>query len=457
MFSVKLIPNKLRRPMALMVVAVFAASACSNSAASPTATNTTTPTTAPGQSAAVPTATITPTTGPITGSLTVMGTWAGDEETSFRAMIQPWVNQTGVQVKYTGTRDLNASLSQGIKTGNLPDMAGIPGPAQMVEYQTAGKLVDLTNILDTATYMANNSKGLTDLGTINGKIYGVFIKAAVKGLIWYSPKTLDLSAGAPKTWADLQTLATASKAKAKATWCVGLESGAASGWAGTDFIEDIVLRSAGPDVYKQWYQGKIKWSDPKIKAAFQTYGDVIKASYGGPDYILGTNFGNGGDQLFSTPPGCLFHHQASFITGFSKFKTGVAGTDYDFFPFPDIDPAYTGAVEGAGDLFSMFHDTPAARSLMAYLVTPAAQSIWVARGGALSPNKLVTNYPDSVSRRSGELLANATIFAFDASDSMPTAMNAEFFKEILVFVKDPTKLDAVLADLDSIQASAYSS
>src|SRR5450759_1965570 len=111
-FSAKVIPNKLRRPLALMVVAVFAASACSNSAASPTAT--TAPTT-PGQSAAAPTATVTPTTGPITGSLTVMGTWSGDEETSFRAMIQPWVNQTGVQVKYTGTSDLNASLSQGIK------------------------------------------------------------------------------------------------------------------------------------------------------------------------------------------------------------------------------------------------------------------------------------------------------------------------------------------------------
>ena len=116
MFSAKSIPDKLRRPLALMVVAVFAASACSNSSASPTATAAAT---TPGQSAAAATSTITPTAGPLTGSLTVMGTWSGDEETSFRAMIQPWVNQTGVQVKYTGTRDLNASLSQGIKTGNL--------------------------------------------------------------------------------------------------------------------------------------------------------------------------------------------------------------------------------------------------------------------------------------------------------------------------------------------------
>ena len=456
MFPGKAIPTKLWRPLTLLVATAVVAAACSSTSSTPTAAPppTTGPVTTPAPAA---TAVVTPTTGPIGGSVTVVGTWSGAEQTAFLAMIQPWVNQTGVQVKYTGTRDINAQLAQGIQTGNLPDLAGLPGPGQMAEYQAAGKLIKLDGVLDTATYKANNSPGLVNLGIVNGSIYGVFIKAAVKGLIWYNPKTLDLSAGAPKTWTDLTALASANASKAKATWCVGLESGAASGWPGTDFIEDFVLRTAGPDAYQQWYQGKVKWSDPKIKAAFQSYADVIKAAYGGSNYVLSTNFGNGGDGLFTTPANCLFHHQASFITTFGGFAKGTAGTSYDFFPFPDIDPAYAGAVEGAGDLFGMFHDTPAARSLMAYLVTPAAQSIWVGIGGALSPNKLVNNYPDDIARRSGELLANAKFFVFDASDNMPTAMNAEFEKEILVLVKDPTKIDAILADLDTTQASAYGS
>ncbi len=456
MFPGKSNPTKLWRPLTLLVAAAVVATACSSSTSTPTAAPppTTGPETTPAPAA---TATVTPTTGPIGGSLTVVGTWTGAEQTAFLAMVQPWVNQTGVQVKYTGTRDINAQLAQGIQTGNLPDLAGLPGPGQMAEYQAAGKLIKLDDVIDINTYKANNSPGLVSLGIVNDSVYGVFIKASVKGLIWYNPNTLDLSAGAPKTWTDLTTLATANASKAKATWCVGLESGAASGWPGTDFIEDFVLRTAGPDVYKQWYQGKVKWTDPKIKAAFQSYADVIKASYGGSNYILSTNFGNGGDGLFTTPPNCLFHHQASFITTFGGFAKGVAGTSYDFFPFPDIDPAYAGAVEGAGDLFGMFNDTPAARSLMAYLVTPAAQSIWVGIGGALSPNKLVNNYPDDIARRSGALLADAKFFVFDASDNMPTAMNAEFEKQILVVVKDPTKIDSALADLDTVQASAYGS
>ena len=112
---------------------------------------------------------------------------------------------------------------------------------------------------------------------------------------------------------------------------------------------------------------------------------------------------NAGDPLFKTPPGCLFLHQASFITGLGAFKALKAGTDYNFFPFPDINTQFTGGLEGAGDLFGMFHDTPQAHALMQWLVTPEAQQIWVSRGGAISANKAVTTYPDDIAKRSADL------------------------------------------------------
>ena len=386
-------------------------------------------------------------------SVTVIGTWGGTEQDAFFSMVKPWEDQTGAKVKYTGTRDLNTVLTTGVASGVLPDLAGLPGPGQMTEW--ADSLIDLGGVLDAATYTSETAAPLVELGTVNGKLVGVFIKTAVKGLIWYSPKTIDIASGSTATWDDLKALATANKDKADAEWCMGVESGAASGWAGTDWIEDIVLRQAGPDVYNTWWQGQTKWTDPAIKAAFQTFGDVVANSYGGAKTINSTNFANGGDPLFKSPPGCLFHHQASFITGLGAFKTAAAGTDYDFVPFPDIDPAHAGAVEGAGDLFGMFHDTPAARSLMAYLVTAPAQDIWVKIGGALSANKNATSYPDDISKRSAELLQNAKTFVFDASDLMPTAMNSAFNAAIVKYVQSPDQLDAILADLDKTQVDAY--
>jgi alpha-glucoside transport system substrate-binding protein len=404
--------------------------------------------------AASPSAAASAATGSLAGqSVTVIGTWGGTEQDAFMAMVKPWEDQTGATVKYTGTRDLNTVLTTGVASGVLPDLAGLPGPGQMNEW--ASSLVDLSTVLDVNTYKSETAAPLVDLGTVNGKMVGVFIKTSIKGLIWYDPKVLDLSASAPTTWDALQTVIANNKSKAAAPWCLGVESGAASGWPGTDWIEDFVLRQAGPDVYNQWWQGKIKWSDPAIKTAFQSFGQIVAQSYGGATAVNATNFANAGDPLFKTPPGCLFLHQASFITGLGAFPKMTSGTDYNFFPFPDINTQFTGAVEGAGDLFGMFHNTPAAASLMAYLVTAPAQDIWVKLGGAISANKNATDYPDAISKRSADLLANAKVFVFDASDLMPTAMNNEFWADIVKYVQHPDQLDALLADLDKTQADAY--
>jgi alpha-glucoside transport system substrate-binding protein len=390
-------------------------------------------------------------------SVSVIGTWGGDEQKAFLAMVAPWETQTGNKVKYTGTRDINTVLTTGVASGVLPDLAGLPGPGQMNEFAKSGALKPLDAVLDVATYKAETAPALVTLGTVDGKLSGVFIKAAVKGLIWYNPKLHDYSAAPPATWDDLKSQATANKGNATAIWCLRLGSGAASGWPGTDWIEDLVLRQAGPDVYNSWWAGKTKWTDPAIKTAFQTYLTDVVANIQDPTEAVDPtkDFSGGGDPLFASPPGCELFHQASFITGLGGFKDKKAGTDYNFFPFPDVNTQFTGALEGAGDLFGMFHDTEEAKSLMKYLVTAPAQDIWVKAGGALSANKNAASYPDDISKRSAAMLVNAKSFVFDASDLMPKAMNDAFWTAMLKVTKDPSSLDSVLADLDKTAATAY--
>jgi alpha-glucoside transport system substrate-binding protein len=247
----------------------------------------------------------------------------------------------------------------------------------------------------------------------------------------------------------------ADKGNAENLWCVALESGADSGWPGTDWIEDLVLRTAGPDVYDKWVAGEQKWNSPEIKAAFEEFGKVLDDTYGGATTVNSTNFGDGGNPLFTDPPGCLFHHQASFITDFFKKQGGAADGEFDFFPMPDINPDFAGAFTGAGDLFGLFSDKAAAKDLLKYLTTAEAQQIWVDRGGALSANTKVTTYPDDVSKRSAETLTSAKIFRFDGGDLMPNAMKAAFFRAMVDFAEDQSKLDAILTSLDEVAAGAY--
>ncbi len=389
-------------------------------------------------------------------TVTVIGTWGGDEQKAFLEMVKPWETQTGAKVQYTGTRDINTILTTGVASGVLPDLAGLPGPGQMAEYAAAGKLLPLDDVLDLPTYTADTAPALVELGKVDGKVYGVFIKAAVKGLIWYNPKLHDYSAAPPKTWDELKSQATANKGTAQATWCLGIESGAASGWPATDWIEDLVLRTAGPDVYTSWYQGKTKWTDPAIKNAFQVYAtDVVAkctAARGRPWPPTSSRLATRCSR--PTPAACSTTRRASSPASVGS-RTKRRGRTTTSSRSRTSNTQYAGAVEGAGDLFGMFHDTPAAKSLMRYLVTAQAQDIWVGIGGALSANKNATSYKDDISKRSAEILTNAKIFVFDASDLMPTAMNDAFWRGMVALTNGSKTVDQTLADLDTAQADAY--
>jgi len=423
------------KPFALLTVVALVLAACSSTAS-------------PGASGGG---------GGSKGQVTVIGTWTDAEQEAFLAMVKPWEDQTGYTVKYQGTRAINDILAAGIPTGVLPDLAGLPGPAQMKEYADAGALKPLDDVLDISTYKSETSQALVDLGQVNDKTYGVFIKASVKGLIWYNPKLHDYSDSPPASFDEMMSQGKANQGNAKAVWCLGIESGDASGWPATDWIEEILLHQAGADVYNNWWQGKVKWTDPAIKQAFNTYMDVVNNSFGGGTNAVGTAFDVAGDPLFASPPGCELFHQASFITGLGAFKNKKAGTDYNAFPFPGFGNANDTAVEGAGDLFGMFHDTDAAKSLMKYLVTAEAQDIWVKKGGALSPNKNATDYPDDLSKTQGAMLTNASVLVFDASDQMPTAMNAAFWSHMVNLTSGHETVDQALEALQKVADDAYSS
>jgi alpha-glucoside transport system substrate-binding protein len=445
----------IRRPTALGLVVMLVLGACSGSSSpSPSAST--------GESAvpsAADSAAPSGSSAQIGGEVSMLGPWGGDEEVPLRAVLKPFEERTGITVNYTGSRDLVNLLSIGVQSGTAPDVADLPSPGVLSQFAKAGNLTALDDVIDAATYREQVAAGPISIGELDGKIYGIFFLGSIKGLIWYDPSVY--TGGTPTSWDDLQAKATAAAAAIPGgqtkPWCVGLGSDAATGWPATDWIEDFVLRQSGADVYDGWVAGTHKWSSPEIRRAFESYGSVVSpdAVFGGPTAAITTNFAEGGNPLFTDPPGCIFHHQASFASQLFQ-GAGAKPGDYDFFSFPDIDPANSGSVVGAGDYMAMFNDTPQARALISYLATAEAQSIWTGMGGQLSGNRTVTNYPDELQKRSGEVLASAKTFRFDGSDLMPQAMLAAFWVGVLDYTKDPSTLDAVLAKLDEAQSTAYS-
>jgi alpha-glucoside transport system substrate-binding protein len=390
------------------------------------------------------------------GTVRVVGAWDGTELETFLAVVAPFEERTGIDVAYSSTRDLRGVIRAGVTNGSPPDVAGLEGPAHMLELAKAGILRRLDGAIDVQTYRSDVAPTFIDLGTVDGRLVGAFVKATLKGLIWYNPH--EFRRGTPHSFDELVAMTPlAMKGPGTRTWCVGLESAEASGWPGTDWIEAFVLHDGGLDWYDRWVAGEIGWTSEPIRRAFESFGQIVAPDsvHGGIDAAMRTNFADAGDPLFEVPPGCLLMMQGSFMPAFFDGDGHTAGADYDFFPFPEIDPGSAGAVIGGGDLVGLLTDNPQASALTNYLVSAEAQQLWVSRGGALSVNRRVAHYPNDVVAHEADLLTGASHFRFDASDLMPPAMNAAFWDAVLEFTADQSRLSQLLEGLDVVRKAAY--
>jgi alpha-glucoside transport system substrate-binding protein len=386
------------------------------------------------------------------GTVRVVASWDGAELDTFRAVVAPFEQRTHIRVDYTSTRDLRGTLDLAIANGNPPDLAGLDGPAHMRELSSTGALKDLARGIDVQAYKSEVAPTFIELGTVDDRLVGAFVKATLKGLLWYDPAAF--RRGVPHSWAELGTMAQLSMKGATRQWCVGLESGEASGWPGTDWIELLLLSREGLRTYDRWVEGDLAWTSDPVRRAFESFGQVVAADavFGGVDGAESTNFADAGEPLFTDPPGCLLMLQGSFMPAFFEARGHQPGVDFDFFPFPDAEAA--GVVLGAGDLVGLLTDSPRGAALMEYLLSPEAQRLWVSRGGAISINQSVAEYPNDVVAREARMLSGAAHFRFDGSDLMTPSMSAAFSAAVLEVTRNPSRLDQILADLDSARGQS---
>ncbi len=396
-------------------------------------------------------------------SVTVMGVWTGAEAEAFAKMVAPFEKETGIKVEFTGTRDLPAILTTRVEAGNPPDVSAMPNPGQMKEFARDGKLIDLSTFMDMEALQSEYSNAWIDLGSYQGELHAIFISADLKSLVWYNPKAF-AAAGytIPNTWDELMVLSDKMVADGNTPWAIGLESGAASGWPGTDWIEDIMLRIAPPETYDAWVNHEISWTDDVVVEAFEIFGNIARSDkyvYGGPNAVLTIPFGDSPDALFTDPPNAYMHRQATFIKSFilDHFPNLVPGEDFDFFPFPPIKEEYGTPALGAADMLAMFNDTPEARAFMNYIASAPAQEIWVGELGKLAPNQKVNPmvYPDDLTRKAAQFLGEASVFRFDGSDLMPAAVGSgSFWTGILDYVSGEPLMN-VLMQIEASALDAY--
>ena len=458
--------NKLRNLLATTMFAALFLSACGTqttptTAPPPAATAAPAATQAPAATAmpaatAGPTSTPAPTAVPYTmtgidcmdatsaDSITVVYQWSGGEEASFNSLIKPLVDACGFKINAQSTRD-PAVLDTMVKS-TPPDVLFWPSLSPTKLY--GDKLV----ALDTLGGNKDNYPSYwIAMGTVGGKWVAIPAKADMKSIIWYGPTQFQaLGYSVPKTFADLQTLADKMAADGNVPWSMGNNNGGAgNGWAGTDFVQDLLLVSKGPDFVNGIIAGTTPYNDPAILAAFQIYqkwASDPKYAVGGATGTVNTPFLNAIYDVFSNPPKAMMVKISGFAGGAigSQYPNLKYPADYDFFEFPGVQ-----GVQGSADFMYAFTSSPATKALVAYVTGTTGGQNWAKAGFGISPNKAASGqYYDPQLSKLSDMLANAPAFTFDIGDALGDPFSTAEFKGVVDVVQGAdikTTLDTIAA------------
>ncbi len=392
--------------------------------------------------------------------VTMAGPFTDNDAVKFDESVKSFEEATGIDIQYEGSKEFEATIAIRVEGGDAPDIADFPQPGLLNTVVQTGKVIDLTNVINQDWLKKNYNQSWLDMSMMtdpNGKqiMAGIWARVNGKSLVWYPKAEFD-KAGykVPTTWDELMALTQQIADDGDAAWCIGIESGAATGWPMTDWVEEVMLRTTSLENYDKWVKGELKFDSPEVRKALE-YIEAIWFNdayvYGGRAAIATTAFGDAPKPMFENPPKCWLHKQGNFITTF--FPEGkVAGVDYDFFYLPPIDPAYGKPVLAAGDIYAMFRDAPEVRAVMQYFSTGASIEQWVKMGGAIAPYKDASLdwYSNSVDRGVAEIIQNATSLRFDGSDLMPSAVGAgSFWKAMTSYVTGAVDLDTTLKEIDA--------
>ncbi len=381
------------------------------------------------------------------GSVTIYGGYGEAQAAAFQQALDEFGAANGIEITFESLAAYDTDIQVAIESGQEPDIGMWPQPGglkNLAEY-----LVPLDTVFDTSVPLGTLVPGWGSLAEVDGQLFGLPVSANQKSLVFYNPEAF-AAAGydVPGSESELQALEAQIIADGSGyPWCAGIESGGATGWAFTDWMEQYVLGLHGSDVYAKWVTGEVDFASDEISAAAELVSARLLAEghvNGGGVSMATDNFGNTA-PLFETggksAGQCFMLRQGSFITSFmpEDIQAEIAAGDYSrisVFPVPAPEGGQA-AVIGGGDIFAVFdgHVDQDVAAVAAFISSPEVLKYQVATGD-LSPHATfdLSLYPNDLIRSFGAGLANAAVFGFDASDQMPAEVNGEFWASGTNFV-----------------------
>jgi alpha-glucoside transport system substrate-binding protein len=347
----------------------------------------------------------------------------------------------GLKVTFVGDADWEANINTQVQGGNPPNISLFPQPGKLADFARQGFLKPLSDdvVASIDQYWA---PGLSQVVNVDGVQIGVPVKSDLKGIVFYKPARFEADGyTVPTTFDEFKALvAEMAAAGGSKPLCVGIESGTATGWMFTDWVEDMMLRLWGGDVYDGWTTNEVKFDDPRVVEAMQAVVDLWTDDnvFAPGGTISATNFGAPVAESLAADD-CYMVRHSNFFAGL--FPAGTAFADptnpdaIDVFYFPDING--DGPVLSAGNFAAAFDEEPATMAVLEYMATAEYAQTRQAKqsaelGGSLSGFLSAAKGQDPsvyqpLEQNFLDILTSADFVRFDGGDLMPADVGSGSF------------------------------
>jgi len=204
--------------------------------------------------------------------------WAGDEGPALAALIKLY------EAKYPAVKVDNATVTGGAGTnakavlktrmlgGDPPDSFQAHAGQELTgTWVVANRMEDLSSLYKSEGWNSKFPKAVIDLISYKGGIYSVPVDVHRSNVMWYVPANLKKwGVSVPKTWHEMLTACTTLKAKGVATPLVMGEN-----WTQQMIWESLATGMLGAQGWNNLWNGKLKFTDPKVVATFSMYGNLL--------------------------------------------------------------------------------------------------------------------------------------------------------------------------------------
>ena len=201
--------------------------------------------------------------------------------------------------------------------------------------------------------------------------------------------------------------------------------------------------------------GKAAYTDPQVAKALEMWKTLIDKGY----FVKNANGYDWTDSADQVAKGsAAMTLMGTWITGYWDGNSLKAGTDYDFFPFPVIDPAIPVVVHGSIDAWTIPADTKnkaGAEALLTAFLDPKNQADWAKGQGALAANKNTdSSIYNSVMKKAADYLAQTTFLSgYDLSTTPPMATGGlNMFAQMM---GDPSKYKDYMTQAEAVAKDVF--